>query len=155
MRRCHIPDPIQSWMLTSNRRSADLENEVAELRKQLAEARNMSASTSGPVPLTSFGHWAMPSADEPTLTSSSYGNIAPIDGSGNPRVPEEAASLSLNESPVQNSDLGANTHTPGLTTRPDADELQPRPPILSSTLGPRSLGSTSLSVDSIADLYQK
>lgn len=56
---------------------------------------------------------------------------------------------------MQNPDLGTDTHTPGLTTRPDADELQPRAPILSCAPGPRSLRGTSLSVDSINDLYQQ
>lgn len=139
----------------SNRRSTDLENEVVELRKQLAEARNPSAFRSDPASLTNLEDWTLPSAGGPTLNSSDYGNVTQISGPGTAPIPPEPGSLSLNESPIQHTDPSADTHTPGLTTRPDLEELQPRPPTSSSFLGPKTLGSTSLSVNSIGDLYRR
>lgn len=51
-------------------------------------------------------------------------------------------------------EVNASSHTPGLTTRPDLDEIQPRRAVTNYIPYPRRLGIVSLSVDKIERLFQ-
>lgn len=139
--------------LTLDRRSADLDNEVASLRRQLAEARNVNATTANITPAAQIDAWSVASPEETLLSHSR--NHAAINSRRVASLPREATLLPTQPSATEQTELGADPHTPGFTTRPDVEEIQPRRLTSSSIPGPRCLGSTSLSVGAIADLYQR
>jgi len=123
------------------RRSADLENEIRELREQLNSGRHASAT---PV----MGDWAVPSATPPSANGA-----LPIPFMSPPVA--YPTSIHMDASSATGAEIvdGPHSHVPGLTTRPSVDEPAPRRSLWRGLPRPRALGNTVLSVEEIGDLF--
>ncbi|KAF4819138.1 Regulatory protein LEU3 [Colletotrichum siamense] len=162
-RRCHRLDlecKIEEGFRRTRkrRRSADFEDEIHELKRQLNEAQTRSLAISH----ASSGEEAVAERTMATemnrrhLDSSPNNTIiAYRDDSALPVAPL-SGSIDAIESPGGDTNTTEQSRAPGLTTRPEIDQQTPRrlPRGSFSVSRPRALGNAVLSVEEIEDLFQ-
>ncbi|KAK1848616.1 zn 2cys6 transcriptional activator [Colletotrichum chrysophilum] len=162
-RRCHRLDlecKIEEGFRRTRkrRRSADLEDEIHELKRQLNEAQTrslaISHASSGE---EAVAEWTMTTEmNRRHLDSSSNNTIIAYQDDSTLQVAPLSGSIDAIESPGGDTITTEQSRAPGLTTRPEIDQQTPRrlPRGSFNVPRPRVLGNAVLSVEEIEDLFQ-